>query len=603
MPILDELKKKANGRADGANNIAEAIAQMDFSDGGGGSVTPEEISEAVSAYLDEHLTNPTNPPIDTSLSIAGAAADAKETGDKFSELKEDLTAVVVESANMLDPTNTESGTFNSSGERVANSDYHRSIDYIRVKPSTTYVTKNLIIVVELTADKTFINRPWVNSTTTFTTPNNCEYVLVAGTADVSMWRMNEGETVDDSPYGQILVNTDLDYTEVFKQTSIPYTETYGFQKGFVSLIGGVIGDSPKRARSPVIDIVEDDFNDYLRFSCVAPSSSYTFKVCAFYKDGVFVKNLGSSQYNASGTVVALDGTFNQFSIAFSKTDDTADFSDADVEALSISVTTNIALPTVKSDTVKNAERITTLENNEKYETLYYVGKKYCALGDSITYGFAPRNCADYGTQINSYAKLAAQKMGMSFVNYGVVGSTVAYHETRNPMSVRYTNMDNDADIITVMGGTNDIRNGIELGQMSDRTNTTFYGALHVLLGGIYKKYCIDQGVTVGKTKKVIVCTPLKLLESSASELGGTGTLVDFDAWVEAVKEVSAYYSFPVLDFYNLSGINPHLNETIQGTEQGYTGFYNPYITDGTHPTKEGQQMMADILCGFLKTLI
>lgn len=47
--------------------------------------------EAVSDYLDEHLTNPTNPPIDTSLAIAGAAADAKKTGDEIGDLKEDLT--------------------------------------------------------------------------------------------------------------------------------------------------------------------------------------------------------------------------------------------------------------------------------------------------------------------------------------------------------------------------------------------------------------------------------------------------------------------------------------------------------------------------------
>lgn len=51
-------------------------------------------AEAVSAYLDEHLTNPTDPPIDTSLSIAGAAADAKETGDKITQLKEDLSQVL-----------------------------------------------------------------------------------------------------------------------------------------------------------------------------------------------------------------------------------------------------------------------------------------------------------------------------------------------------------------------------------------------------------------------------------------------------------------------------------------------------------------------------
>ncbi len=33
------------------------------------------------------------PPLDTSLTIANAAADSKATGDKLSELKEDLNAL------------------------------------------------------------------------------------------------------------------------------------------------------------------------------------------------------------------------------------------------------------------------------------------------------------------------------------------------------------------------------------------------------------------------------------------------------------------------------------------------------------------------------
>ena len=139
----------------------------------------------------------------------------------------------------------------------------------------------------------------------------------------------------------------------------------------------------------------------------------------------------------------------------------------------------------------------------KETDLWWKGKKYCALGDSITYGFIPRNYTGYPGQLDSYAKLTAEKLDMTFENYGISGSTLAYHASRQPMCVRYTDMPDDADLITVMGGTNDIRNGIELGTMSDRTNTTYYGALHVLLGGLYKKYIIDQGTTVGKNKKIV----------------------------------------------------------------------------------------------------
>lgn len=49
--------------------------------------------QAVTDYLDEHLTNPTNPPIDTSLTIAGAAADSKKTGDEINNLKSGLSAL------------------------------------------------------------------------------------------------------------------------------------------------------------------------------------------------------------------------------------------------------------------------------------------------------------------------------------------------------------------------------------------------------------------------------------------------------------------------------------------------------------------------------
>lgn len=46
------------------------------------------ISNTTSNWLNTHITNPSNPPIDTSLSVTGAAADAKITGDKFKQINE-----------------------------------------------------------------------------------------------------------------------------------------------------------------------------------------------------------------------------------------------------------------------------------------------------------------------------------------------------------------------------------------------------------------------------------------------------------------------------------------------------------------------------------
>lgn len=45
------------------------------------------IKAGVQEWMDDNLTSPTNPIVDASLSISGAAADAKKTGDEISSLK------------------------------------------------------------------------------------------------------------------------------------------------------------------------------------------------------------------------------------------------------------------------------------------------------------------------------------------------------------------------------------------------------------------------------------------------------------------------------------------------------------------------------------
>ena len=236
--------------------------------------------------------------------------------------------------------------------------------------------------------------------------------------------------------------------------------------------------------------------------------------------------------------------------------------------------------------------------------------KYCALGDSITYGFIPRNYPGYPGQLKSYAALAAQKLEklsgskVEFCNFGISDSTIANLPENTPMCIRYAEMPDDADIITVMGGTNDVRCGVPLGKMSDRCNTTFYGALHTLLQGLYTKYIGDAEPSVGAKRKIVILTPIKLLDAEKSHLLNTpennaDALFKWESWINAIKEVAAFYSLPVLDMHNLSGINPHLNRTIKGFEDGYFGNYNPYITDGTHPTQEGAEMMAQALAKML----
>lgn len=230
--------------------------------------------------------------------------------------------------------------------------------------------------------------------------------------------------------------------------------------------------------------------------------------------------------------------------------------------------------------------------------------KYCALGDSITYGFIPRNYPGHPGQLESYAALAAKMLDMELENHGISDSTIANLPENTPMCKRYAEMADDADLVTVTGGTNDVRLGVKLGTMEDRSTDTFYGAWHTLLQGLKEKYSKSR---TGKETKIVVLTPIKLLNAEKSHLPNTDennaqVLYQWDEWIQAIKEVAAYYNLPVVDMHNQSGINPHEGRTIKGTHPEYQGYYSPLISDGTHPTCEGAQLMANTLVEFLKQL-
>lgn len=225
--------------------------------------------------------------------------------------------------------------------------------------------------------------------------------------------------------------------------------------------------------------------------------------------------------------------------------------------------------------------------------------KLASLGDSITYGFIPRNSPGYPGQLESYACVAARLLDMDFFNAGINDSTLAAGPgSFEPMCERFSTLPEDADIVTVMGGTNDIRQGIPLGTVNDRSADTYCGALHRICEGLYRNYFIGNGTETGKDKRIVLLTPVKLMDAATGEL-----TYGLEAFADAVREIGAYYSFPVLDFYRLSYINPHICKTVQGWQDGYDAMYNLYISYGTHPTQEGALIMGRLLANFIRTLL
>lgn len=169
------------------------------------------------------------------------------------------------------------------------------------------------------------------------------------------------------------------------------------------------------------------------------------------------------------------------------------------------------------------------------------GKKWCCLGDSLTtIMFNPNN------NTNMY-NIVANRYGINAINYGIVSSTInAGNHSNNPMCVRYADMDDDADIITVMGCTNDMY--AEIGTFNDSTSDTLYGAMHVLCKGLKEKYPDINKTRIGF---ILPCR-------RAMDVGNSNWENEVNQHIEkcnVVKEVAQFYSIPVLDLCNESGFS------------------------------------------------
>lgn len=108
------------------------------SDGQGGShwdnaASQEEVGAAVTEWLEDNVPTGTTVVVDRSLSIDGAAADAKKTGDALSDLKSAFTATM----NLKTPIHFVPGAVSSQdGSDVVN-DKSARCEYIKVRNGTT----------------------------------------------------------------------------------------------------------------------------------------------------------------------------------------------------------------------------------------------------------------------------------------------------------------------------------------------------------------------------------------------------------------------------------------------------------------------------------
>ncbi len=212
------------------------------------------------------------------------------------------------------------------------------------------------------------------------------------------------------------------------------------------------------------------------------------------------------------------------------------------------------------------------------------GRKINFLGDSITQGIGVLD------KNNVYHARLAKEYGITARKYGIGGTRISRQSVvteawcDRDFIGRVDTMDPDADIIVVFGGTNDFGHGdAPLGEMSDRTPYTFYGACHTLIEKLIEKY--PQAL-------IVFMTPLhRCNEDNPRGDGHMPERGPLKRYVEIIKEVTEFYSIPTLDLWSCSSIQPK-NPIIK----------EKYCPDGLHPNDAGHAIIASRLAGFLNSL-
>ena len=210
------------------------------------------------------------------------------------------------------------------------------------------------------------------------------------------------------------------------------------------------------------------------------------------------------------------------------------------------------------------------------------GIKANFLGDSITEGVGVPDVK------YTYWNVLKDRYGLAIArNYGISGTRFARQQSpSDPPSFdldfcsRVDKMDSDADLIVVFGGTNDFGHGdAPFGTIDDRTESTFYGACHVLMRSLIEKY---------PSSVIVFMTPL---HREVEKNPARPNVPHLSEYARAIKEVAALYGIPVFDLYANSGINPQIPVQKE-----------LFAPDGLHPNIAGAARIAERLGNFLLAL-
>ena len=202
--------------------------------------------------------------------------------------------------------------------------------------------------------------------------------------------------------------------------------------------------------------------------------------------------------------------------------------------------------------------------------------KVACLGDSITEGMGVYDPENLWINV-----LARDELISSVQNCGISGTTVAVpsEEGYGPWAYvnRYREIEPNADLIIVFGGTNDYGHDVPLGESDDTNPGTFYGALNILAAGLSADY---------PNARLLFLTPLQRddrLLGSPTTTPYNYAGVTMEDYCGAIKKVCEKNGIEMLDLYHLEGMR--LDDPT----------FSDFFDDGLHPNDQGSAFLGQAI--------
>lgn len=568
-----------------ASDVGKALSPKTVADGKvtewefiEATVDPEDIGEAVDAWLDDH-PEATTTVQDGSITKAKLDASLAASVDQISDLPGTNIAGSQIVRNLFNPYTVTTGKYvdYTDGSLKSNSSYTSS-DFIEVEASTRYQA-NSSHYAWYTADKTYISGASANINGD--SPSNAKYARIdKSTSSIGELVMYKGAWRGASDYEQYKVS----YPWLKAPADVDAETLNNYGATFVNMFNKYTA-----VDGQYVDHSSGQFTSnasYFRSTYIPVKPSTTYKVslanryAVYDKDKVYISgaNLNNTYTfttpnNAAFVVIC--GT------PVAEKDEYIIAEEANYPAGYESY--GVVVPWIKPKVAKS-----------KYD-----GKTLVCFGDSITF--------------MDYTGTIAADTGMNVINQGYSSARWAYADDANQYTnafamhelikalttddwttpntiIGVTGYENQAaqlaalkqidfskvDFVSFACGTNDFASATPLDNPSDKYDTEYF------MGAI--RYCIKTLLTAYPNLKIICASPIYRFWTSGGVVTDDCDTHEIDGkklkdFCDAIKEVCDECHVAYVDNLKNAGIN----------EFNRMNYFT--ISDGTHPAPAGRAMI------------